>query len=134
MVLTSVAPRKLTSINTGNVLQRTLPLIWTDNMPEPIDELTVLLAGLVKLLIKKGVLEAQEIQAVVTKAVVSAIERGAKPGFEIAAVDLLEEIEALKTVSDGASKNLSSELRRIHKDQNAQPRAYNHHRKFKVWG
>ncbi len=105
MVSTSVAPRKLTSINTGNVLQRTLPLIWTDNMPEPIDELTVLLAGLAKLLIKKGVLEAQEIQAVVTKAVVSAIERGAKPGFEIAAVDLLEEIEALKTVADGASKD-----------------------------
>ena len=105
MVSTSVAPRKLTSINTGNVLQRTLPLIWTDNVPEPIDERTILLTELVKLLIKKGVLEAHETQTVITKAVVSAIERGAKPGFEIAAVDLLEEIEALKTVSDGASKD-----------------------------
>lgn len=75
-------------------------------MPEPIDERTILLAELVKLLIKKGVLEAEETQAVVTKAGVSAIERGAKPGFEIAVVDLLEEIEALKTVAGGAPKTL----------------------------
>ena len=58
-------------------------------------------------------LKAHEAHAVVTKAEVRTIERGAKTDFEIAAVDLGEKIEALKTASDESSKKLSSELRRI---------------------